>query len=156
MAAEDIGRRLGFAWRNAGWPVRIFVLAGAGLLVAMCATATPSEAEKPKFNIVQAPPDPAIAAAKQRKELAFQKTAYFAGTLKQSMRDPDSLVWEDIRANEDATVICLSYRARNGFGGMNREFAVYGGGKASQKPAAWNKYCTQPLSDMKHVRHALK
>lgn len=89
-------------------------------------------------------------------EAAFRKTALFAASIKKTMRDPDSLVWESIRANDDASVICVEYRARNGFGGMNREFAVYANSKVSQKPTAWNKHCIKPMNDMKHVRYALK
>lgn len=98
----------------------------------------------------------AESAAKAEKEATFQKTLFAAAAIKKAMRDPDSLTWESIRSNDDASVICLEYRARNGFGGMNREFAVLANGKASQKPAAWNKHCTQPLKDMKHVKYGLK
>src|SRR5690606_21641937 len=59
-------------------------------------------------------------AERAREEAAFQKTVKVASVVKQSLRDPDSLIWESIRANDDASVICLEYRARNGFGGMNR------------------------------------
>lgn len=105
---------------------------------------------------VTAAKTPEQLAADAKKEATFRKTAMAAAAVKSAMRDPDSLTWETIRANDDASVICMEYRARNGFGGMNREFAVLVNGKASQKPEAWNKHCTQPLTDMKHVKYALK
>lgn len=97
-----------------------------------------------------------LRAEKARKEYAFQKTVAAANALKRSLRDPASLVWESIRTNEEATVICLEYRARNGFGGMNKEFVVIADGNTSQKAAAWNKHCTRQLQDMKYVQYALK
>lgn len=98
---------------------------------------------------------PSQLADEAKKERAFQRTAALAGALKRSLRDPDSLVWESIHANADASVACFAYRAKNGFGGMNREFVVYADGKASQKPADWNRKCQTGLTDMKHVRLAI-
>jgi hypothetical protein len=48
---------------------------------------------------------------------------------------------EEALVNDSGSVVCLTYRSRNGFGGMNREFAVYAAGKPSQSVAAWNKHC---------------
>lgn len=70
------------------------------------------------------------------------------GGLKKAARDPDSLVVESARTNKDGTVVCLEYRARNGFGGMNREHLAIADGKAGGTPGHWNKHCTQKLFDM--------
>jgi hypothetical protein len=159
MSAEDTGRAAGKLWASSSAVGKVVFFGGIVALLTMCFSSTTVQktpGPTPKPVAKEAPPDPAIVARKQKEEATFMKTAIFARSVKQALRDPDSLVWEDMRANDDATVICLEYRARNGFGGMNREFAVYGGGEVSQKPAAWNKYCTQPLADMKYVRHALK
>jgi hypothetical protein len=89
-------------------------------------------------------------------DLRFQKTLAFAQKIQAAMREPKSLVWEDIVANDDASVICMRYRARNGFGGISREVAIYAAGRASQAVSAWNKHCArEPLNDMISVRHAL-
>jgi hypothetical protein len=95
------------------------------------------------------PPNPAA-------EARFQKTARMADGVKRMLRDPESVVWESIRSNDDASVICIEYRARNGFGGMAKEFAVYSKNNVSQEAKAWNKYCTKPLNDMIHVEYAIK
>lgn len=100
-------------------------------------------------------PTPEQVAAKAKRDATFNQTVAAAKAVKQALRDPDSLTWESIRANDDASVICLEYRAKNGFGGMNREFAVFVKGKASQKPEMWNKHCTQPLTDLSRARHAV-
>lgn len=90
-----------------------------------------------------------------KEEARFQKTAALARLIKKNLREPESMTLESARANDDASVVCLEYRARNGFGGMSKEFVVFAQNKAHQTPEAWNKHCTQPLFDMKHVRHAL-
>jgi len=50
----------------------------------------------------------------------------FAGQemLKKMMRDPDSLVFERVLYTDDESV-CYEYRAKNGFGGMNKGAAVF-------------------------------
>lgn len=44
--------------------------------------------------------------------------------LKKSLRDPDSLQYDHVIATENGT-ICYEYRAKNGFGGVNRGKAFY-------------------------------
>ena len=44
------------------------------------------------------------------------------------MRDPESVVWEQLGVNGAATVAFGVYRAKNGFGGMVRESAAWIGG----------------------------
>lgn len=64
-----------------------------------------------------------------------------------SVRDPDSLVIEDGRVNDDATMVCINYRARNGFGGMNRESIAFdGAGKPHQSAAYWNAHCLKAMT----------
>lgn len=70
--------------------------------------------------------------------------------LKASLRDPDSVRWDSVLVNEDGTVACIEYRARNGFGGMNREFVVFTSNTATQSAAAWNKRCAnKQMHDMR-------
>lgn len=99
---------------------------------------------------------PQKSAAEIEKERAAAETdrkrqaaAYAAAkVLRQAMRDPDSFVIESASVSEDASLVCVEYRSRNGFGGMNREFAVFNNGKPFLKDAvAWNKRCTRPLFD---------
>jgi predicted amidophosphoribosyltransferase len=57
--------------------------------------------------------------AKHDQEQARGARVVGAGVfLRDSLRNPDSVVWESIRANDDASIICFEYRAQNGFGGM--------------------------------------
>lgn len=72
--------------------------------------------------------------------------AILAGeSLKGAARDPDSLEIERAFGRTEkhgVSYVCILYRARNGFGGMNREHVVFSlaGGDTSSK--AWNKWCT--------------
>lgn len=93
---------------------------------------------------------------KAQDDRRFQSAALLARSIKDAARDPDSLVWESILANDDASVVCFRFRAKNGFGGMNREVATFANGKLSQTAGAWNKHCAgKSLNDMIAVKHAL-
>lgn len=123
----------------------------AGLFGLMVFTCNSPNTTSPK-------PEPTAAekAASAKRELVFQKVVLALKTIKSSARNPDSIAWESIDANEDGSVICVAYRGQNGFGGMSKEVVVLAKGKASQTADAWNKSCAhKPLSDMMHARHAL-
>ena len=65
-----------------------------------------------------------------------------------SMRDPDSLVIELAKVSDDSSLVCVQYRARNGFNGMDRAFIAYdGNGKPHQNAGYWNAHCKKPMPD---------
>lgn len=81
-----------------------------------------------------------IAAA--RVEDLRNRSAYDAATtLKAHLRDPSSLHFERISVNEDGSIVCLRYRARNGFGGLGLEQMVFNDGDGTSSPSAWRKHC---------------
>jgi hypothetical protein len=81
---------------------------------------------------------------KQQKHMTYQ--AYLAArAVKASLRNPDSLSFEQILANDDGSVICLTYRAQNGFGGMNVEHVVFKDGDPSQSHASWRANCAHKM-----------
>gem|GEM_PF-4634097 len=50
----------------------------------------------------------------------------------------------------------MVYRARNGFGGMNVEQAVYANKKISTSSATWNKHCAEKLlTNESKIRHVI-
>ena len=110
---------------------------------------------KKNHDAAEAQKTPEEIAAAAKKERAFQKTVLMAKAIKGNLRDPSSVDWEVIRANDDASVICLQYRAKNGFGGYAREIAVLAQDRASADKKAWNKHCTGPLRDLAHARVAI-
>lgn len=111
----------------------VAALLGLSVLVAVLAPKPdPSLASAPAVQ--KKPADP-------KKEAAFQRTLIVVKSIKASLRDPSSVEWSSIGANEDASVVCVAYRARNGLGGMNLEGATYAKGKLTTTAAAWNKNC---------------
>lgn len=78
------------------------------------------------------------AASSKRSALAYD----LAATIKARMRDPDSLKVTWIGVNSRATIACATYRAKNGFGGMNSERIVVVDRKPLEPTTAnWNTYC---------------
>lgn len=97
-----------------------------------------------------------VADTKNAKELAFQRTVLFIASLKERMREPDSVKWDTILANDDGSVICVQYRGRNGFGGYSAEHAAYAVKTASQAAYFWNQHCAgKSLNNMSHATYAL-
>lgn len=104
---------------------------------------------------------PAVAAPTKEStdpniELRFQKTVLVAKTVKAALRNPDSVQWGGMLANDDASVICIEYRAQNGFGGMNLEYVAFAKGKLQTSAEAWNKHCAEKkMYDMKRAKYAI-
>jgi hypothetical protein len=82
----------------------------------------------------------------QTERLQLGKRAQAA--VQQQLRDPQSLQVLQLRVDVTRGVGCVEYTARNGFGGTNRERAVFVSG--SVKPAAdhWNKHCLPEMVDV--------
>lgn len=98
---------------------------------------------------------PQEVAAQAAAEQRFQRAKALVLSIKKSMRDPDSLTVERIGASADGSVMCAEYRAKNGFGGMTREFVVARNDKLSQETDVWNKNCRGEMYDVKHALRAL-
>lgn len=101
-------------------------------------------------------PTAAERAAKEAEQRRYLAVAIVAKKVKNAMRDPESVVWESIRADEKAETVCLSYRARNGFGGMTREAVTVTPTGSGRDAALWNRHCAgKELYDMLYVRNAI-
>lgn len=88
----------------------------------------------------------------QDAEDRFQKASQMGALLKTSMREPESVEWISINANEDASVICFEYKGKNGFGGVGFENSVVANGKVFQSAAMWNKKCAgKKMYDVTHA-----
>ncbi len=103
---------------------------------------TPAAPQKTAAELAR---EAGVKADADAKEQQWQKVLSAGGAIRQAMRNPSSIVYEEVRANPDASVICFQYRAQNGFGGMGRETMAIVNGKPSQSTAVWNKNCTKPL-----------
>ncbi|MDK6078943.1 hypothetical protein [Massilia varians] len=88
-------------------------------------------------------------AAERAQQKRRNMATLTAAAIKRSLHDPDSLKWASILANEDASVICFEYRAKNGFGAMRLQQATYVNEKLTESVSAWNRHCARKtLFDM--------
>ena len=79
-------------------------------------------------------------------------------SLKKAARDPESLVIERAFGRTEKhglSYVCVLYRARNGFGGMSRDHAVFSLVGGDQTAHAWNKWCTG-LKDFEDLTGTVK
>lgn len=65
-----------------------------------------------------------------------------ADAVLKGLNDPDSLQWDDLYTNENGTLVCAEYRARNGFNGMVRKYLSVTNTKSSDTIPDWNLNCT--------------
>lgn len=117
------------------------IVIGAAWLVSHCGSAS------------DPPPKPAPT---PEEEARFRKVAAVVMHIKKSLRNPASVVWEEIFSNDDGSIVCVTYRAQNGFGGLNREHISYAKEKLSLEPSRWNKHCAKKaLNDMTRVKYVI-
>lgn len=151
--------------------VALFAIVFVGLpfVVTMCIQGTETPTTPTKLTHAPPPPQPkspaqiaseAEAAAKQRDADAARLTdeertrgatliaTITAKELRSAMRNPDSFVLEEVLMIDGTHNLCFSYRAQNGFGGMNRERAVVDmkSGKTKLQSEGgfehlWNTHC---------------
>lgn len=77
-----------------------------------------------------------------KDEMAFQRAVMGAKSLRAAMRNPESFKLASVHVKTNGA-ICYTYRAQNGFGGMNLESAVLAPGTQhfNQNASAWNASC---------------
>lgn len=69
------------------------------------------------------------------------KISKFAKELQQTMHDPATMQFIKVTSNENASTVCMEYRARNGFGAMRADQTLYLFGTPYQNEEAWNLSC---------------
>ena len=120
----------------------------AVLIVVLLGIAFVGVSTSGRDNSDAAPETPEQTALKEADMDRNSAATVTSRILRATMRDPDSLKYETLLVSEDASTVCAQYRARNGFGGMNREIFVSSEEGHSQTPEAWNKHCTKPMVNM--------
>ncbi|GJH22774.1 hypothetical protein CBA19CS22_39550 [Caballeronia novacaledonica] len=118
---------------------------GIGLLGALIGSHTPTTPEAQQAAQQEAAKDN----AERDMRIEIRRGA---DAIRDGMRDPDSFKLEAAAKNKKTGMICYQFRARNGFGGMNRDASMYstaGNGKwfYSSTPgfkARWAKECVGP------------
>jgi hypothetical protein len=84
--------------------------------------------------------------AKQHEKNKLTTAAAGAQQLLKHLRDPESLKIESLLITDKDGMACIEYRAKNGFGGMNRGQAVFIvlaliTESDKEFPTAWNQWC---------------
>jgi hypothetical protein len=112
-----------------------------GVLLFQCTGATNQITERPAIS-AKTPEQLALekteAAAEKKR---YATTASAVEFVMKHARNPSSVVIEIAGASDDSSVVCIQYRAQNGFGGMNRETVSLVNGKIGSDPKQWNKNC---------------
>lgn len=123
------------------WIVTIFV--GMPVLIAIFSGASTTSSDTPT-----APQTPEQIAEQTKRDAAVQRATVGAATLKKSMRNPDSFKLESALVINGTDAVCYTYRAQNGFGGMNAGQAVLSADATQFKTddmdgfaKLWNKEC---------------
>ena len=73
--------------------------------------------------------------------LRHNRAVLVGNYIKKTLRDPDSIKWEKLLANKNATVLCLKYQAKNRLGILVREYTVFVNGKPKPGAGSWNQHC---------------
>lgn len=103
---------------------------------------TPAEAAAQKAEAAKAEADKAERDRESVMETQRQHVGRAAKeAIKEAARNPDSVTFSTVAVNEDATLVCVVYRAQNGFGGMNQESVAFKNGSPKQSASFWNKNC---------------
>jgi rRNA maturation endonuclease Nob1 len=147
-ANRKVFRRSADARKPMSWPKKIGIAFGAvfglgvvGQLVALPGGGQVAQAESAQDKQTD-----------QRNHAAYLS----ARALKASLRNPDSLAFQSILASDDGSVICIKYRAQNGFGGINLEHVVFKDGNPSQSRSSWQAHCAgKLLVDETAVQHVI-
>lgn len=91
------------------------------------------------------------AAEKKLEKERFALAKEVGRSVKEGLRDPDSLKFRQLGVSRDARVACFHFQAKNGFGGMNqKQLIVMDYKTVDATPANWKKHC-QGLIDYLYV-----
>lgn len=141
--------------RPGAW-IALSILAILALFALLSPSKEANPVEPAATAMAPAPAKPPEPTEEEKAELAkeqlrSERVIVAANHVKQTLRDPDSLKWDVIAADDTGHVICMGYRAKNGFGGTNRVEAVVVGSKISKARDNVRKYCKDAagFTDMK-------
>lgn len=96
--------------------------------------------------------EPYVPKPKTAEEIAqsirYTKVSLVSAAIKENLRDPNSVDWISAHANDDGSLICLAYRAKNGFGALTKENTAMLNGQIVD----WNNNCSgKNLHNMSYV-----
>lgn len=128
----------------------LVVLVGVVMLAAMCDRESAPKPPPPP------PPTAAQLAAKAAEDRRFQKAVFAARIVRAGLKDPESVQWDVIMVNDDATTVCVAIKARNSFNAVVPQHVVFVKEVPSTEVAQWNKHCAgKSMHNMTNARRAL-
>jgi len=74
------------------------------------------------------PPPPKTAEQLAQEQATASRSAKAVAAMmviKKSLRDPDSVKWESVLVSADTSVVCATYKAKNGFGGYSEGVTIF-------------------------------
>ena len=128
--------------KTLGWIIVVIIVFGvAGRMLED----SPKDGKKPLDpNAEQEKNNRVLRGLIAKKELA---------NIKEALNDPSSLSVSWIGANEKGTIVCFDYRAKNGFGGLVKNYTVFVNGQPSTDAGTWNSNCSnKKLYDITFVK----
>jgi len=146
------------------WKPVLIGLAGVFIFISLVDSFYDGKAQKrEETRLAQMTPEQRQAEIKKKEEDKRNKenraanSAVAVASLKSALRDPSSLELDWVGVNEKGTVICIDYRAKNGFGGYSSEYITYVNGKASKSADSWNANCAhKEMYNYKHIGALVK
>lgn len=132
-----------------------WAIGGIFAVAVLSAVFRPNEKSTVDSAVVQKMPEEI--AGDLKKDVTLNKVALVLRTIKINLKDPESVEWITIAADDDAKAICVEYRAKNSFGAWTIEQMAVAGDKFGKEPAFWNKTCAgkKGIHDMMRAKHAL-
>lgn len=94
-------------------------------------------------------------AAKEASDMRTKMAYVLIRKVKNSLREPESLDVIEVFSNEKADLLCMKYRARNGFGGYSIGHYVIGSFGDSNSIKDWNNMCLEEMYDVTSAKHLL-
>ncbi len=112
-----------------GWVILVVVIAFVWVKILNSSESKPAEPAKPKTE------------AQLKEDAAFQATVAVLQAIKSKANDPASVAWEEVYRNADASVVCVKFRAKNGFGALVLTQIAVTKNKSYTDVKSWNKHC---------------
>lgn len=107
--------------------------------------------------IGKAPKTPSEIAAERAADHRDTVALIAAQSLKDSLNDPSSLELVKVLVDEGGTLVCMRYRAANGFGALILAQTVIRDGEVQRGVSAWRRNCgSRPLYDVTAVSYAMR
>ncbi len=69
-------------------------------------------------------------------------------TVMAGQRNPESIVWHQMLASRDGSVVCLAYQVRGDGGTLSTERVSYVAGSKGAKRGSWDAACSQGVADV--------